>query len=104
MKITVEKKLHRPVPKGVFPPRNAEYLDTANVEVLIKGSRIWLMLSKFSNEKEWYLDAKFINNLPEFCHGEGSRCCRKQAAQGPLLEAVEKAEFDNCYKRVEEAP
>ena len=44
-----------------------------------------LMFSRYDDETEWYCDAHFgANGLPHFCHGEGSRCCRKQVAAGEL--------------------
>jgi hypothetical protein len=44
-----------------------------------------LHFSQREGETEWYCDAWFTaNGLPRFCHGEGSRCCRKQIAKDGL--------------------
>jgi hypothetical protein len=55
--------------------------------VEVQGDLLWF--SRFDTETTWYCDAHFgANGFPYFCHGEGSRCCHKQAARGPLAAAL----------------
>ena len=49
-----------------------------------------LMFSRYDTEDEWYCDAHFgAHGYPYFCHGEGSRSCRKQVATGDLKDALD---------------
>ena len=49
-----------------------------------------LMFSRYDDESQWYCDAYFgPNGFPHFCHGEGSRCCRKQVATGELKDLLD---------------
>lgn len=93
MEITVESKQRKSCIHRTFIPRGAEYLDVVHAVVQVNKTRIWLQVSRYSTEKEWYLDCQFTNKLPDFNHGEGSRCCMKKVAQNDLLEAIEKAPF-----------
>jgi hypothetical protein len=72
---------------------NTSNLFFAEVEI---GDNI-LTFSQLENETEWYCDSRFgrKNMYPYFCHGEGSRSCLKQMAQGELKNELEKkkAEF-----------
>jgi hypothetical protein len=48
--------------------------------------------TKGSEEKAWYCDAIFRKGLPEFVHGEGSRCCMKKVcSEGPVFDLLEAA-------------
>lgn len=47
--------------------------------VEVDGAR--LHFSRYDNEQRWLADAAFsAKGMPIFCHGAGSRCCMKQAA------------------------
>lgn len=90
MDIKITKKERKEATLGLSIPRGAEYLEVAVAEI----GRISLYFSRYSTEEDWYLDSQFNDGwMPVFHHGEGSRSCKKQIAQGELLEAITKADF-----------
>ena len=54
----------------------------------VKVGKTEITFSRYDDETEWYADAYFDNGLPSWCHGAGSRSCRKQIATGALAEAL----------------
>jgi hypothetical protein len=91
MKIEITRKERKEIQPSISAPRGAKHIDICTAVVSRGPIRSELLLSRYSTEQEWYVDAQINNMLPLFCHGEGSRCCRKQAAQAELLEAIEAA-------------
>ena len=77
-----------------FTIRQFEYHVTWRQETLwyaaVEAGGDLLWFSRFDTETEWYCDAHFgAKGFPYFCHGEGSRCCRKHVATGALKEALD---------------
>lgn len=65
-----------------------DYIDVAVVSINDNKNNITLGFSKYDTETDWYLDYRFINKLPDFCHGEGSRCCKKQVAAEVIVSKI----------------
>jgi len=62
---------------------------SAAYEVVEGKNRVSGIASKYPSEKDWFCDAMFDGGDPVFCHGEGSRCCKKIALLPVLVEAIE---------------
>ena len=62
---------------------------SAAYEAVDGKNRVSGIASKYPSEKDWYCDAMFDRGMPVFCHGEGSRCCKKRALAPVLVEAIE---------------
>lgn len=92
----IVKSVERKEPTlGLSTPRGATHLDVAHVDVKQGNTELQFGFSRYSTENQWYLDIQMTNGLPVFCHGEGSRSCSKQVAQGLLQEAIDNAEITN---------
>lgn len=91
MKIEITRKERKEIQSFISAPRGAKYIDVCTAVVSRGPIKSEFLLSRYNTEQEWYIDAQINNMLPLFCHGEGSRCCLKQAAQAELLKAIEAA-------------
>jgi hypothetical protein len=94
MEIEVTRRTKQAPYLNLSTPNGAEYVETAWVKITQGGTNIEAGFSRYSTEKDWYLDTQFCNKLPVFNHGEGSRCCTKKIAQSPIVEAIEKAPIE----------
>lgn len=82
---------------ALFRPRGSERLYVATVTVLNvlpgkkKPYKVTMGFSRYDTEHAWLADWQFVNGLPHFSHGEGSRCCMKQAAINEVEQALDAA-------------
>jgi hypothetical protein len=54
-----------------------------------------MRFSRYDDEDVWLCDSRFINGLPDFVEGVGSRCCAKTAAHSRLAEKLD-AMLEKC--------
>lgn len=86
MKVT-KFEYHKRSGVGIIGPWQDPPIWVATVET--DGGHT-LHFSRDDEERQWYADAHFgPDGYPYFCHGEGSRCTKKQVAHGELADLLD---------------
>jgi hypothetical protein len=62
-----------------------------------------LHVSRFPNEAAYLVDASFLaNGIPNYVHGEGSRCCLKRQVADPVNQQLRELEDELTLPKVED--